>query len=51
MNFAANVSFDPGDTFDPDHTTPIGTKKVDEYVFKKWLKNDNLYQPLKARKK
>ena len=30
MNFAANVSFDPGDIFDPDHTTPIGTKKIDE---------------------
>ena len=51
MNFDANVSFDPGDTFDPDHTTPVGAKKIDEYVFKQWLKNDNLYQPLKARKK
>ena len=40
MNFAANVSFDPGDTFDPDHTTPIGAKKI-----------DNFYQSLKARKK
>ena len=51
INFAANVSFDPGDTFDPDHTTPVGAKKIDEYVFKKWLKTDNLCQPLKARKK
>ena len=40
MNFAATVSFNPGDTFDPDHTTPIGAKKI-----------DNFYQSLKARKK
>ena len=51
MNFSANVSFNPGDTFDPGHTTPVGAKKIDEYVFKKSLKNDNFYQSLKARKK
>ena len=35
MNFAANSSFDPGDALDPDHTTPVGAKKIDEYIFKK----------------
>ena len=35
MNFDANVSIDPDDTFDPDHTTPVGAKEIDEYAFKK----------------